>query len=335
LYEVAWSPNSAHIASGGSDAVISLWDIATRDHAGMTQHVPRHLLRGHKKVVWGIAWSPDGRWLASCSEDNTIRIWDAVKGVSERVIKEPELVDAQLFSTAWSPDSKRFAVASHRLGVLVYDMHTQALQRVGQFAAPPRTRCAEWSPDGRYLAFGGETGLVLIWNMDDNSLCATLDGQRGMVTALAWSADGTRLASGSWGRGNDQLLIWDTQSWNRVLVIDDPNECVNGAAWSADGSRLVSAGDDGNARWWNPQTGELLLLRQAHQGPVQSLRASPDSQYIASCGDDGAIQIFEMDGGEPVTTLRRDRPYERLDITGIKGLTDAQKIALKMLGAVE
>jgi len=28
------------------------------------------------------------------------------------------------------------------------------------------------------------------------------------------------------------------------------------------------------------------------------------------------------------------RPYERLNITGIKGLTDAQKLALKMMGAV-
>lgn len=335
LYEIAWSPDSAHIASGGSDAVLTLWDIATRDHSRTEQRVPRHLLRGHKKVIWGVAWSPDGRWLASCSEDNTIRIWDADKGISERVIKEPELVDAQLFSTAWSPDSKRFAVASHRLGVLVYDMNTQASQRVGQFDAPPRTRCVEWSPDGKYLAFGSETGLVLIWNMHDDSLSATLEGQRGMVTALAWSSDGTHLASGSWGRGKDQLFIWDTQNWNRIAVIADPNECVNGAAWSASSSRLVSAGDDGSVRWWNPQTGELLLLRQGHQGPVQSLRASPDGQHIASCGDDGAIQIWQLDSGEHVTTLRRDRPYERLDITGIKGLTDAQKLALKMMGAVE
>ena len=35
------------------------------------------------------------------------------------------------------------------------------------------------------------------------------------------------------------------------------------------------------------------------------------------------------------TTLRRDRPYERLNITGIKGLTEAQKLTLKMMGAIE
>jgi hypothetical protein len=42
-----------------------------------------------------------------------------------------------------------------------------------------------------------------------------------------------------------------------------------------------------------------------------------------------------MENGEHVETLRCDRPYERLDITSIKGLTDAQKATLKMMGAVE
>jgi hypothetical protein len=34
-------------------------------------------------------------------------------------------------------------------------------------------------------------------------------------------------------------------------------------------------------------------------------------------------------------TLRRDRPYERLNITGIRGLTEAQKASLRVLGAIE
>ncbi len=57
--------------------------------------------------------------------------------------------------------------------------------------------------------------------------------------------------------------------------------------------------------------------------------------HEASGGDDGAIQIWEFESGEQVETLRRDRPYERLDITGIIGLTDAQKLTLKMMGAIE
>jgi WD40 repeat protein len=58
---------------------------------------------------------------------------------------------------------------------------------------------------------------------------------------------------------------------------------------------------------------------------VQALKVGPDGRRLASCGDDGAILLWDLESGEPLQTLRRDRPYRRLDITGIWGLSEAQR----------
>jgi WD40 repeat protein len=76
-------------------------------------------------------------------------------------------------------------------------------------------------------------------------------------------------------------------------------------------------------------------VRMAHQGTIRSLRRSPDGGRLASCGDDGAITLWDLESGERLGTLRRDRPYERINITGVRGLTEAQKASLSALGAIE
>jgi WD40 repeat protein len=98
---------------------------------------------------------------------------------------------------------------------------------------------------------------------------------------------------------------------------------------------LVSGGSDGMLSWWNVERGECVRVREAHQGTVQSLKVSPDGRSLASCGDDGAVNVWELESGEQLRTLRRDRPYERLDISGAKGLTPAQRTSLYALGAIE
>jgi WD40 repeat protein len=98
---------------------------------------------------------------------------------------------------------------------------------------------------------------------------------------------------------------------------------------------LISGGSDGMLRWWNLQSGECVRIGKAHQGAIQSLKSSPDGQRLASCGDDGAINVWEWESGEHLRTLQQDRPYERLDISGVQGLTDAQRATLRALGAIE
>jgi WD40 repeat protein len=152
---------------------------------------------------------------------------------------------------------------------------------------------------------------------------------------VAWSPDGTLLVSGGGGREGGELVVWDAERGTYLRTLRGHSAIVHAVAWGPGQELLVSGSSDGQLRWWNMQSGECLQVRHAHRGTVHSLRTSPDGNILASCGADGAIMLWGARRGEYLQTLRQDRPYERLNIAGIKGLSETQKETLRALGAIE
>ncbi|HEY9656859.1 MAG TPA: hypothetical protein V6C65_00240, partial [Allocoleopsis sp.] len=56
---------------------------------------------------------------------------------------------------------------------------------------------------------------------------------------------------------------------------------------------------------------------------------------LLSGSADETIRLWNVPTGECLKTLRVDRPYEGMNITGVTGITEAQKATLKALGAIE
>jgi WD40 repeat protein/transcriptional regulator with XRE-family HTH domain len=327
LYEIAWSHDGSRLASAGSDRLVIIWDMAAR--------MPPRVLHGHPWFVFGVAWSPDDRLLASSGWDDTMRIWDASTGSIVLTLRDPDRFETFFYSIAWSPDGKFLASGSYQQGVQVWEVTTGQCRWVGQTDTPARIRKVAWSPDGTRLASCGDDGSVCLWQTSDGTLLAKLQKHRGLAASVAWSPDGTRLASGGGSSSRGELFIWEARSGECLYTLSEPNAVVHALAWNPSGTQLVSGGSDGMLRWWDLKHGECVRVRKAHQGAVQSLKLSPDGRLLASCGDDGAIQVWDLASGEHLRTLRRDRPYERMDISGVKGLTEAQKASLLALGAIE
>jgi WD40 repeat protein len=129
--------------------------------------------------------------------------------------------------------------------------------------------------------------------------------------------------------------VWDAHSGERLSSLQGLTRAVYALAWHPLGKRLVSGDSDGRLCWWDLPSRACVRVREAHQGIVHSLKVSPDGRRLASCGDDGTIQVWDLASGQHLRTLRRDRPYERMNITGIQGLTQAEIATLRALGAVE
>ncbi|MHC5721918.1 MAG: WD40 repeat domain-containing protein, partial [Nostoc sp.] len=73
---------------------------------------------------------------------------------------------------------------------------------------------------------------------------------------------------------------------------------------------------------------------EGHQKVVWSVAFSRDGQMLASGSKDETIKLWNVETGECLKTLRANRPYEEMNITGVIGLTAATKATLKALGAL-
>jgi TIR domain/WD domain, G-beta repeat/Anaphase-promoting complex subunit 4 WD40 domain len=107
------------------------------------------------------------------------------------------------------------------------------------------------------------------------------------VEAVAWSPDGTRVASGSWDK---TVQIWDASSGDRQTLYTGHTDAVYAVAWSPDSTRVASGSFDATVRIWNATSGNLMHIYQ-HTGRVYAVAWSPNGMYIASGGLEKTVHV--------------------------------------------
>ena len=326
---LAFSPDGAILASDTQDENIRLWNSKTSQ--------PFKTMSGHEDWIWSLAFSPDGKLLASCSDDHTIRLWEVgVNSINQsKILGEHE---DWTYSIAFSPDGSILASGSEDCTIRLWDVYDRKCLSV--LNADARIRSVAFNSNGNLLASGSDDHCIRLWDIkrllksNTGDCLMTLKEHVDQVRAIAFSPNGNILASGSDDRS---VRLWDVESGQCLKVLTGHTNKVFSVAFSMDGSMLASGSEDRTVLLWdisNLKTAHALRLR-GHTGQVRSVKFSPNRAILASGSVDGTIRLWDSKTGEELNTLRNDQPYKGLNITGVTGLTEAQKVTLKALGAIE
>jgi WD40 repeat protein len=200
-----------------------------------------------------------------------------------------------------------------------------------------------FGPGDRSLATTIEDGSVKVWDLETNSIRATLTGHRGSVWSAAFDHDGSLLATAS---DDNTVRVWDlargeekrqlkTDAAARVALFGDGGTVLSadrggdvrvfdlesgeqtrgwkqpGAVYalavSADGRTAATGGTDRAVRVWDAIKGQERMPLSGHAGPVYGLAFRPDGKVLASAGWDASIRLWDVASGELLRAIEAGR----------------------------
>ena len=262
-------------------------------------------LSGYEGDVLSLAISPDAKYLATGMSNNNVLVWDMANW---RIIATLAENDGDVNAVAFSPDGK--LLASGHVDKKAYLWDTTTWKRTTKIMAEKTVNALAFSQNGNVLAIASDDDGML-WDVKKNKLFKTLKGHDRDIRAIAYSPDGTRVATGS---NDNTVILWDAASGDNMKTLSGHQNNVNAVVFSGDGKYLLSGSNDNSLSIWDAKTGNLIGGLAGHANGICTVSFLPNSHTAIS----GDCMAFSGPFGIPVRTTDSSCKFIFWDVESAK-----------------
>lgn len=304
--EAAWiealvfSPDGSTVAIGDQGGIIRLWNV--EDGRFLSEFITPS---ENPVSILTLAFSPDGALLASGDGNGIVCTWDTTRGNHELSILSLRGHEPWGLEFDFSADSTTVAAGG-------WGYRGNTVQIWDADTASPLTNFTlqtgianvyAFSPDGKTLASAwngmrGNEHIVWLWNLRTGTERVVLKRHTQEVTALAFSADSTVLATGS---ADLTIRLWDANTGSQLGVLKGHDKTTTALVLSPDGKLLASADRDETLHLWDIHKRDKLATfadhgetRREHWNKKIALAFSPNSKLLASGDEEGRVYLWDV-----------------------------------------
>ncbi|MSR50130.1 MAG: WD40 repeat domain-containing protein [Gemmataceae bacterium] len=261
-----------------------------------------------------VDFNSDGTILAGISKTGAVILWDAIK---QSKIKALESNDRRASSLDFNKDGSLLAVGQDGGQVQILSM-PEGEEKQAFKSGTSDIKALAFSPDGKSLAIASKLAIE-IWSTTTFKKTSSLK-KSGQMQELVWTPDSKSILAGG-SDFNLHVYAIDGTSQN---ILKGHTKAVSALAVSKDGKKVASGDRVGNILVWdwgakNPSSKEIT----AHQGGVDSLSFSPDSDQLASAGRDTLVKTWSTSSTDILQTFKGHKN----DVRGVVFAPDGKSIA--------
>ena len=242
--------------------------------------------------VCSVSWiQQGGSHVAVGTSSNAVQLWDVATGKQVRSMNGHS---ARVGALSWN--GHILTSASSDSTIINHDVRVQD-HCVATMRGHTQEVCGlTWSPDGTYLASGGNDNTLCIWeNGRANAPKQTLTDHQACVKALAWSPHERNLLASGGGTADRCIKFWNASSGSMLNSIDTGSQ-VCALQWSPFEKEILSShgyAENQLCLWKYPTMTRTKELR-GHTSRVLHMATSPDGSMVVSGSADETLRFWNV-----------------------------------------